>query len=132
MAAAQGANPSETWTRKMIEHHRGAIAITDVLTSQGGDPQVLEMARMGAEKQRREIMELENLLSAGTTGGSTSGTNLYSQAAEQMHQRMAAAAGANPSETWTRKMIEHHRGGVAMSNVLIEAGEIPRYLKRRE
>src|SRR3546814_13624279 len=68
MAAAQGANPAETWARKMIEHHRGAIAMTEILEAQGGDPQVLEKARMTAERQRREITELENLLAGSGTG----------------------------------------------------------------
>lgn len=129
MAAALGANPSETWLRKMIEHHRGAIAMTEVLEAQGGDPQVLEKARMSADKQRKEISELERLLGTGAAAAS-GGENPYAQAVEQMHQRMMAANGANPSETWMRKMVAHHRGGVDMSNVLLELGGDPRILEK--
>ena len=46
MAAAVGANASETWVRKMIEHHRGAIEMSEILVAQGGDPNVVEKARM--------------------------------------------------------------------------------------
>ena len=131
MATAQGANPAETWARKMIEHHRGAIAMTGILEAQGGDPQVLEKARMTAEKQRREITELENLLAAGGNESSPSDqNNPYAAVVQQMHQRMMVATGADPSETWMRKMIEHHRGGVAMSNVLFELGGDPQILEK--
>lgn len=120
MAVAQGANPYETWTRKMIEHHRGAIAMADILLAGGGDPQVLAKARMAADAQRKEIAELEALLPPGDTEAPLGkGENPFAQAVSQMHQRMMAAGGSDPSETWVRKMIEHHRGGAEMSNVLL-------------
>src|SRR3546814_17785059 len=98
MAAAQGANPAETWARKMIEHHRGAIAMTEILEAQGGDPQVLEKARMTAEKQRREITELENLLAGSGNGRSAHDqTNPYAEVGQQMRQRMMAAKGVKRS-----------------------------------
>ena len=123
MMAAQGANASETWVRKMIEHHRGAIAMNDVLIGQGGDAAVLEKARKTSEDQGREVEQLERMLRAGGIGAGTSGTaNPYSQSEQTMHQRMMAAKGATPSETWIRKMIEHHRGAVDMSNILLRQG----------
>ena len=39
--------------------------------------------------------------------------NPYGPAEMQMHEKMMAATGADASETWVRKMIEHHRGGVS-------------------
>jgi uncharacterized protein (DUF305 family) len=131
MEAAQGANPSETWTRKMIEHHRGAIAMNDIVLAQGGDPQVLEKARMTTEMQRKEIAELEGLLPAGS--GQTppaGGANPYAEAISEMNQQMMAAMGENPSETWLEKMIIHHRGGAEMSNVLLELGGDPRVVEK--
>ena len=131
MEAAQGANPSETWTRMMIEHHRGAIAMNDIVLAQGGDSQVLEKARMTTEMQRKEITELEALLPAGGAQAPAAGAeNPYAQAMSQMHERMMAATGANPSETWLRKMISHHRGGADMSNVLLELGGDPRVIEK--
>jgi len=38
--------------------------------------------------------------------------NSYTQSEMRMHEKMMKAAGADPSETWVRKMIEHHRGAV--------------------
>ena len=45
--------------------------------------------------------------------------NPYPQAEMDMHQKMMSAMGADATETWVRKMIEHHRGGIAMSRIVI-------------
>lgn len=37
----------------------------------------------------------------------------------KMHQAMMKATGTDAAETWTRKMIEHHRGGVEMSRIAV-------------
>ena len=65
MMAAVGANASETWVRKMIEHHGGAIAMNDILIRQGGDPAVVEKARKTSEDQGREVQQLQRMLQAG-------------------------------------------------------------------
>ncbi len=117
MANAQGANASETWVRKMIEHHRGAVEMSEILISQGGDPNVLERARMTAQEQRRDQQELERMLQAGISGGSGP-ANPFQEAEARMNERMMAVSGATPSETWVRMMIEHHRGAAEMSNIL--------------
>lgn len=102
--------------------------MSDILLSLGGDPQVLEKARMTADMQRREIAELETLLGSGSQAAA-GGTNPYAEAVAEMHQQMMAAGGGNPSELWLSKMIAHHRGGVAMSNVLFELGGDPQILE---
>ena len=120
MMAAVGRNAAETWVRKMIEHHRGAIEMSEILERQGGDPQVLEKARETAEEQRRELQELERMLQGGVSGSAPA--NPYAEGERRSHERMMAAVGANPSETWLRKMIEHHRGGIEMSEIVIAQG----------
>lgn len=45
--------------------------------------------------------------------------NPYGPAEMKMHQEMMSAVGADASETWVRKMIEHHRGGVEMSRIAL-------------
>ncbi len=127
MMAATGANASETWARKMIEHHRGAVAMSQILIDGGGEPGYVQMARTGSEKQQREIAELERMLAAGIAGGSGE-ANPYGPAEQSMHQAMMAASGANLSETWARKMITHHQGAVEMSEVLIRQGGNPQAL----
>lgn len=59
MMQAHGADPQETYALKMIEHHRGAIAMSEVLMQQNPDPELRRMAEMTITKQRQEISELE-------------------------------------------------------------------------
>ena len=43
----------------------------------------------------------------------------YGPAEMDMHQKMMTAQGANAGETWIRKMVEHHRGAVRMSQIAL-------------
>ena len=45
--------------------------------------------------------------------------NPYGPDMMQMHEKIMAATGADAGETWIRKMIEHHRGAVAMSQTVL-------------
>lgn len=45
--------------------------------------------------------------------------NPYAPGEMKMHERMMSAMGADASETWVRKMIEHHRGAIEMSRTAI-------------
>ena len=58
MMMAKAGQPSELWTRKMIEHHRGAIAMSRVALAQATDPQTRRMARMTITAQGREITQM--------------------------------------------------------------------------
>lgn len=45
--------------------------------------------------------------------------NPYPPAEMEMHQKMMSAMGGDATETWVRKMIEHHRGAIAMSRIVL-------------
>ena len=62
MAAKQG-DAAEMWTRKMIEHHRGAIAMSRVAVRDARDAETKRMARMTITKQEKDIAELQAWLS---------------------------------------------------------------------
>lgn len=59
MMAAAGEGPDETWVRKMIEHHRGAVETARILLSNGRDRDAMRMARESIASQEREIAELQ-------------------------------------------------------------------------
>ena len=52
--------------------------------------------------------------------------NPYPQAEMDMHQKMMSAMGADATETWVRKMVEHHRGGIAMSRIVLRETKDPK------
>lgn len=71
MMQAHGADPQETFALKMIEHHRGAIAMSEVLMRQDPDPELRQMAVKTMTMQRREITELEQWVAEHRAGSTT-------------------------------------------------------------
>ena len=121
MMAAAGTDVSDTWVKKMIEHHRGAVEMSNVALAQGVEGKVREMAQMTITKQTREIGELEAMVKQGSPSQESAAP--YQAGDKEMHDAMMAAKGADASETWIRKMIEHHRGAIAMSETVIAQGQ---------
>jgi uncharacterized protein (DUF305 family) len=120
MMAAVGADVGDNWVRKMIVHHQGAIDMSRIMLDQNPTADVAEMARMTIEKQQKEIGELQKLHKEGAPDQRSA--ELYRPSMMEMQQKMQAATGADISETFMRKMLEHHRGGVTMSDVALQNG----------
>lgn len=59
MMMAKAGLPSELWTRKMIEHHRGAIAMSRVALEKATDKQTRNMAQMTITAQTKEIAKMQ-------------------------------------------------------------------------
>src|SRR3546814_18573858 len=64
MIGAVGGDATETWVRKMIEHHRGAIEMSQIVLRDVRDAQVREMATKSSAEQRRAIDELQTWMRA--------------------------------------------------------------------
>ena len=58
MARASGETLDQAYIAKMIEHHRGAVAMADVALAQSRDPEIRRMARLVKDAQTREIAEM--------------------------------------------------------------------------
>ena len=59
MMKAMGAGPDETWARKMIEHHRGAIEMGRILVTNGADAGLKRMTHRSMAEQQSEIDSLQ-------------------------------------------------------------------------
>lgn len=62
MMAAKGADAAETWTRKMIEHHKGALTMSEVALKETDDAMVRQMAQKTIDMQTKEIVDLQKML----------------------------------------------------------------------
>lgn len=62
MMKATGTDAAETWTRKMIEHHRGGVETSRIAIAQAKDARVRAMAQKTMAMQNKEIAELQNWL----------------------------------------------------------------------
>lgn len=57
-----GAEASETWVRQMIEHHRGAIAMSKIAVAQANDKEARTMAQKDITMQDKDIASLQSWL----------------------------------------------------------------------
>lgn len=120
MKAAVGTDVGDNWAKKMIEHHQGAIDMSRIVIEQDPSADVGTMARETIDKQQKDIEDIRKLLKEGVPNQQSA--DLYRPAMMNMHEKMMAAKGASPSETFMRKMLEHHRGAVSMSDVALQNG----------
>ena len=120
MMAAVGITVGDSWVRKMIAHHRGAVEMSNLALAQTPTADVATMAREVVSKQTAEIADLEKLVAAGNPNPASA--EPYRAAEAAMHETMMAAKGGDISETYLRKMLEHHKGAVAMSDVALAQG----------
>ncbi|MBX9707079.1 MAG: DUF305 domain-containing protein, partial [Caulobacteraceae bacterium] len=111
MMAATGADAGETWARKMIPHHQGALDMSEIVLRDTQDAEIRRMAQKTLEMQTGDIAELRRWLE--TNGGAAAGAaatgaeaeNPFMSAEAKMKDAMMAAVGADTDETWARKMI---------------------------
>ena len=120
MAAAVGTNAADTWVKKMIEHHRGAVEMSQIVLDQGATGHVADMARQTIDKQGKEIQALQKLVASGSPNPASA--QLYAPVESQMHDAMMAAKSGDLSDTFIRKMLEHHKGAVALSDIALANG----------
>ena len=123
MAAAVGSSAEHTWAAKMREHHRGAIEMTEPHLGQFQDAELRQMAQRTVEMQRKDIAELEKWLQGH--GEASGNVNPFAEGEQRMHERMMAANGADVQQTWARKMVEHHRGAIQMSETVLNDAKDP-------
>jgi uncharacterized protein (DUF305 family) len=120
MTAAVGINAADSWVRKMIEHHKGAIDMSRILLAQNVTGHVADMAQQTIDKQTAEVAALEKLIATGNPDPASAA--LYQPAQIAMHNAMMAAQGSDVSDSWVRKMLEHHKGAVAMTDIALANG----------
>jgi uncharacterized protein (DUF305 family) len=120
MMSATGTDVGDNWVRKIIPHHQGAIDMSRIVLDQNPTADVAEMARMTIEKQQKDIADIEKHRKEGSPDRQSA--ELFRSSMMDMHQKMQAAGDANVSETFMRKMLEHHRGGVTMSDIALQNG----------
>lgn len=63
MMAAAGANIDQTWARKMIEHHLGALDMSKRVLEDAKDAEIRRMAQMTIDMQTKDVEKLRSMLS---------------------------------------------------------------------
>lgn len=91
MIAAKGANVSDTWALKMIEHHRGAITMSEILLAQDPDSRFADDARAVIRDQTAEIRKLEAMLQPETASVTSQPASAAERIAAEPRSRPARA-----------------------------------------
>lgn len=120
MMAAAGSDVGDNWAKKMIAHHQGAIDMSEAVLREDPKQDVAEMARMTIEKNRKDISDIQKLTKDGSPDQKSA--ELYRPSMMDMKQKMDSASGSDINELFMRKMLEHHKGAVAMSDVALQNG----------
>ncbi|MBG7616692.1 DUF305 domain-containing protein [Brevundimonas sp. BAL450] len=129
MRAATGANAGESWARKMIPHHQGALDMSQIVLRDTRDADIRRMAQKTIDMQTGDIAELRRWLetNVGAADGAAApdggGEPPFAPAEAKMIDAMMAATGANTDQMWASKMIAHHQGALDMSQVVLRESQ---------
>lgn len=118
MRAAVGTSSDDSWARMMIAHHRGGAAISRVVLEEDPPPRIADLAGRTVQAQEKAVRDLEELLREGAPD--VEGALNFLEPMRDMHETMMAVEGSNACVVWLHKMIEHHRGAIEMSDVLLQ------------
>lgn len=124
MMAAHGADVSETWARKMVPHHQGALDMSEIVVREGRDADIRRMAQKAIEMQTQDIAELRRWLdrrASGAVGLPPQGP--FEPVEARMKEAMATVSGSDADHVWARKMIAHHQGALDMTRIALEDPE---------
>lgn len=95
----------------------------------GGDPVQQALRDASAERQAATVTDGQvsgpDHGSAGHASVGTTGDSAFAASEAEMHQRMMTASGETIDEAYIAKMIEHHRGAVAMAEVALKESRDP-------
>ena len=120
MKDAVGVDAADSWVKKMIAHHQGAIDMSRIVLGLQPTPGVAKMAQRTIDNQGAEIEALKASSKSGAPNPQSA--TLYEAAMVTMHEEMMAASGATASEAYLAKMLAHHRGAIAMSDIALANG----------
>lgn len=136
--AAGPHNSADTmWTTEMIPHHAQAVEMSELfLAKDGTDPAFAQLAEQIKSAQAPEIEQMRGWLvgwgedvpaADGAMGGMDhdmgsmgSGSGMMSEADLS---ELEDATGAEADRLFLTQMVAHHRGAVAMSKMVLRAGE---------
>jgi uncharacterized protein (DUF305 family) len=94
----------------------------------GGDPVQQALRETATANQSATVRETETTSATGhaTAGpGPSAGDQAFAASEAVMHERMMAASGETVDQAYIAKMIEHHRGAVAMAEVALKGSRDP-------
>ena len=123
MHGAVGTSAADSWVRMMVEHHKGGVAMAQILLDRQPTEPAAQAARRTIAVLTGEIDALEELLASGMPNYEEA--IIYLPAIEGMHGAMMAVQSTDATESWIPKMIQYHRGAFEMTEALLKRDDVP-------
>lgn len=120
------------FAQMMIEHHNGALEMSDPGVVESAGPQVKALARQISAAQAPEIARMTGWLQgwgepveSGHDAHSMPGMTMNGKTHEQVMDELSDLEGARFDKAWLTSMIAHHQGAVDMAKTVLEQGSNP-------
>ncbi|MEU1787022.1 DUF305 domain-containing protein [Streptomyces sparsogenes] len=115
-----------TYVRMMIQHHRQALVMTDLVADRAESSKIKRLARRISAGQKPEIEAMKGWLrtNGGTAdheGGHIHG-DMPGMATQDQLDRLRAARGADFDKLFLELMITHHEGAISMASDVLAKG----------
>ncbi len=99
----------------MIEHHQGAIDMSNIEVSKGADKKMKNMAQKIITMQTEEIGKLQELVKKYKPSGMEHGEGALEKAMADMKTKMSSMQmTGNTDKDFATMMISHHEGAIKM------------------
>lgn len=122
-------NQDVTFAQAMIQHHRQAIDMAQVILDKSGiDSRVTELAIKIKSAQGPEIDDMNSWLMAwGVSAGSASGMghDMSGMMSKDDTAALDAATGIDASRLFLQQMTKHHQGAIDMAQTEVKNGKSP-------
>lgn len=110
----------------MVEHHQGAIDMSQMLLKSGKDEKLKEMTKKGVSMQKESQKELRALISKHKMESSKNNSdhNEIMEAMEKMMMEMKSMKmSGNMDKDFAMMMMMHHKSGIDMANDELSHGK---------
>jgi uncharacterized protein (DUF305 family) len=144
-SGAQPHNQADVaFAQQMVQHHQQAIQMSDIILSkQGIDPRVVDLANQIKAAQGSEIQQMQGWLtqwgqqvppsrsmmpntSVTPSGSMTPGASMMpGMVSDQEMTALQNAEGAEASKLFLTMMIHHHQGAITMAQTEVKSGQNP-------
>lgn len=115
------------FANRMIDHHQGAIDMSEIELKSGSDSQMKGMAQKIITAQQAEIAKLRNFVQAHPPTNAQQQQmqqSMHNEPMQMMHNQMKAVPmGSNVDQGFANMMMAHHRGAITMAQEEIAKGQ---------
>lgn len=118
-------NNEADFATMMIEHHKGAVAMSNVELEKGTDSTLRQFARQVVTDQSKEISFMENILLKTSKEKSATSVQFHEAVQTSMTTMMAGDTPVynNVDKDFAAHMIPHHQSAVDMARAYLEFGK---------